>query len=37
MRWAITGADAITSLRCQQPGRPEDRTWYTPHNQTPAA
>jgi hypothetical protein len=37
MRWTVNGAEAITTLRCQQASRPEDRIWYTPHNQTPAA
>ncbi len=37
MRWTVTGADAITTLRCQQASRPEDRIWSAPHNQTPAA
>jgi hypothetical protein len=37
MRWTLTGAEAITTLRCQQASRPEDRIWYKPHNQTPAA
>jgi hypothetical protein len=34
MHWTIPGADAITTLRCQQASRPEDRIWLTPHNQT---
>jgi hypothetical protein len=34
MHWTAAGADAITTLRCQQASRPEDRIWYTPHNQT---
>jgi hypothetical protein len=34
MRWTITGADAITTLRCQQASRPEDRIWTARHNQT---
>ncbi|MGH3122751.1 MAG: ISKra4 family transposase, partial [Streptosporangiaceae bacterium] len=37
MRWTIAGAHAITTLRCQQASRPEDRIWPPPHNQTPAA
>jgi hypothetical protein len=37
MRWAITGAEAIASLRCQQASRPEDQIWHTPRNQTSAA
>ncbi len=37
MHWTAAGADAITTLRCQQASRPEDRIWNTPHNQTPAA
>ncbi len=37
MRWTIMGAAAITTLRCQQASRPEDRIWNTPHHQTPAA
>jgi hypothetical protein len=37
MRWTVAGADAITTLRCQQASRPEDRIWPAPRNQTPAA
>jgi len=37
MHWTAAGADAITTLRCQQASRPEDRIWTTPHNQTPGA
>lgn len=37
MHWTAAGADAITTLRCQQASRPEDRIWPPPHNQTPAA
>jgi len=37
MRWTVRGADAITTLRCQQASRPQDRIWLAPHNQTPAA
>jgi hypothetical protein len=37
MRWTVTGAEAITTLRCQQASRPEDRICYAPRNQTPAA
>ena len=37
MHWTAAGADAITTLRCQQASRPEDRIWPSPHNQTPAA
>ena len=37
MRWTITGADAITTLRCQQASRPEDRIWRARHNQTVTA
>ena len=33
MRWTVTGADAIATLRCQQASRPEDRVWQPPHNQ----
>jgi hypothetical protein len=33
MRWTVTGADAITTLRCQQASRPEDRIWHARHNQ----
>jgi hypothetical protein len=33
MRWTISGADAITTLRCQQASRPEDRIWPPRHNQ----
>ena len=37
MRWTITGADAITTLRCQQASRPEDRIWQQHHYQTGTA
>ena len=37
MHWTVAGADAITTLRCQQASRPEDRIWHAPRNQTPAA
>jgi len=37
MRWTITGAEAIATLRCQQASRPEDRIWYQRHNQTGTA
>jgi hypothetical protein len=37
MHWTTDGADAIMTLRCQQASRPEDRIWYAPHNQAPAA
>jgi hypothetical protein len=37
MHWTVTGADAITTLRCQQASRREDQIWTTPHNQTAAA
>ena len=37
MHWSVTGADAITTLRCQQASRPQDQIWPQPHNQTPAA
>ena len=37
MHWTTAGADAITTLRCQQASRPQDRIWPAPHNQTPAA
>ena len=37
MRWTVAGADAITTLRCQQASRPEDQIWPAPRNQTPAA
>jgi hypothetical protein len=33
MRWALPGADAIATLRCQQASRPEDRIWQQRHNQ----
>jgi hypothetical protein len=33
MRWTVAGADAITTLRCQQASRPEDRIWMPRHNQ----
>jgi hypothetical protein len=37
MHWTTSGADAITTLRCQQASRPEDQIWHAPRNQTPAA
>ena len=37
MRWTIAGADAITTLRCQQASRPEDRIWQQRHYQTGTA
>jgi len=37
MHWTAAGADAITTLRCQQASRPEDQIWKAPRNQTPAA
>ncbi len=37
MHWTVTGADAITTLRCQQASRPEDQIWYAIRNQAPAA
>jgi hypothetical protein len=37
MRWTIAGADAITTLRCQQASRPEDQIWSASRNQTSAA
>jgi hypothetical protein len=33
MRWALPGADAIATLRCQQASRPEDRIWQPRNNQ----
>jgi len=37
MRWTVTGAEAITTLRCQQASRPEDRIWQQRHYQTGTA
>jgi hypothetical protein len=37
MHWTTGGADAITTLRCQQASRPEDQIWPALRNQTPAA
>jgi hypothetical protein len=37
MHWTTGGASAITTLRCQQASRPEDRICLPPRNQTPAA
>ena len=37
MRWTTTGADAITTLRCQQASRPGDRIWQQRHYQTGTA
>jgi hypothetical protein len=36
MHWTAAGADAITTLRCQQASRSEDRIWHAARNQTPA-
>jgi Polysaccharide biosynthesis protein len=33
MRWALPGADAIATLRCQHASRPEDRIWRPRNNQ----
>ena len=30
MHWTVAGADAITTLRCQQASRPEDQIWHAP-------
>jgi len=37
MHCSPRGADAITTLRCQQASRPEDRIWPAARNQTLAA
>jgi hypothetical protein len=37
MHWTVAGASAITTLRCQQASRPEDRIWPAPRNQTRTA
>jgi len=37
MHWTTVGADAITTLRCQQASRPEDRIWQPRNNQTRTA
>jgi hypothetical protein len=37
MRWTVAGADAITTLRCQQASRPEDQIWNALRNQASAA
>jgi hypothetical protein len=37
MHWTATGAGAITTLRCQQASRPEDRVWPAARSQAPAA
>jgi hypothetical protein len=37
MRWTTTGADAITTLRCQQASRPDDRIWQQRHYQIDTA
>ena len=37
MHWTTAGADAITTLRCQQASRPEDQIRQAPRNQMPAA
>jgi hypothetical protein len=37
MHWTVSGADAITALRCQQASRPQDRIRPPSRNQAPAA
>ena len=37
IRWTVTGAGSIATLRCQQASRPEDRIWPPRHNQTRTA
>lgn len=37
MHWTVAGADAITTLRCQQASRSEDHIWPAARNQTGAA
>jgi len=37
MHWTTAGADAITTLRCQQASRPEDQIWSARRNQISAA
>ena len=37
MRWNITGATGILTLRCQQASDRFDQIWIQPHNQTAAA
>jgi hypothetical protein len=37
MHWTTAGADAITTLRCQQASRPEDQIWHARRNQISAA
>jgi hypothetical protein len=37
MRWTVAVAHAITTLRCQQASRPEDRIWSARRRKIPAA
>jgi hypothetical protein len=37
MHWTVAGANAITTLRCQQASRPEDQICIASRNQAPAA
>jgi hypothetical protein len=37
MRWAIPGATAIATLRCQEASGQWEQIWQRPHNQTTAA
>jgi hypothetical protein len=37
MHWTAAGANAITTLRCQQASRPEDQIWHARRNQTSVA
>jgi hypothetical protein len=37
MHWTVAGANAITTLRCQQASRPEDQICTASRHQAPAA
>jgi hypothetical protein len=37
MHWTVAGANANTTLRCQQASRPEDQIWIASRSQAPAA
>ena len=37
MRWTVSGAASIATLRCQEASNRWEEIWQRPHNQTPAA
>ncbi len=37
MRWTVTGAASIATLRCQDASNRWEEIWQRPHSQTPGA